>query len=43
MHIKAVADLLGHGSISVTGDLYGHTTPEQAKNAVDILAARLAE
>lgn len=43
VHIKAVADLLGHGSISVTGDLYGHTTPEQATNAVSALAALLAQ
>jgi len=26
VHIKAVADLLGHSSISVTGDIYGHTS-----------------
>ena len=26
VHVKAVADLLGHSSISVTGDIYGHTT-----------------
>jgi site-specific recombinase XerD len=26
VHIKAVADLLGHSSISITGDIYGHTT-----------------
>ena len=25
VHIKAAADLLGHSSISITGDLYGHT------------------
>lgn len=43
VHIKAVADLLGHGSIAITGDLYGHTTPEQAKGAVDALAALLAQ
>lgn len=42
VHIKAVADLLGHGSISITGDLYGHTTPEQAKGAVEALAKLLA-
>ncbi|SLH43665.1 phage integrase family protein [Mycobacteroides abscessus subsp. massiliense] len=41
VHIKAVADLLGHGSISITGDLYGHTTPEHAKSAVEGLAALL--
>ena len=26
VHIKAVADLLGHSSISITGDVYGHTS-----------------
>jgi integrase len=34
-HIKAVADLLGHSSISVTGDIYGHTTDNAARHAVD--------
>ncbi len=37
VHIKAVADLLGHSSISITGDIYGHTTPTQARTAVDAL------
>jgi hypothetical protein len=27
VHIKAVADLLGHSSIAITGDVYGHTWP----------------
>jgi integrase len=35
VHIKAVADLLGHSSISVTGDIYGHTTDNAARGAVD--------
>ena len=35
VHIKAVADLLGHSSISVTADLYGHTSDEAARSAVD--------
>jgi integrase len=35
VHIKAVADLLGHSSISVTGDIYGHTTDVAARGAVD--------
>jgi hypothetical protein len=30
VHIKAVADLLGHSSISITGDIYGHTSDETA-------------
>jgi hypothetical protein len=38
VHIKAVADLLGHSSIAVTGDVYGHTTDDKARTAVDGLA-----
>ena len=40
-HIKAVADLLGHSSIAVTGDVYGHTSDDTARAAVDALGARL--
>jgi integrase len=40
-HIKAVADLLGHSSVSITGDIYGHTLDDTARAAVDGLAARL--
>ena len=35
VHIKAVADLLGHSSIAITGDVYGHTTDDIARAAVD--------
>ena len=35
VHIKAVADMLGHSSISITGDIYGHTTDNAARSAVD--------
>ena len=35
VHIKAVADMLGHSSISVTGDIYGHTSDGTARAAVD--------
>jgi integrase len=35
VHIKAVADLLGHSSISITGDIYGHTSDTAARGAVD--------
>jgi integrase len=41
VHIKAVADLLGHSSISITGDVYGHTSDDTARAAVDGLAGRL--
>ena len=32
---EAVADMLGHSSISVTGDIYGHTSDGTARAAVD--------
>jgi site-specific recombinase XerD len=32
VHIKAVADLIGHSSIGVTGDIYGHTTDNAARH-----------
>jgi integrase len=41
VHIKAVADLLGHSSIAITGDIYGHTSDDTARAAVEGLAAQL--
>lgn len=41
VHIKAVADLLGHSSISITGDIYGHTSDNTARAAVDGLTTAL--
>lgn len=41
VHIKAVADLLGHSSIAITGDVYGHTSDDTARAAVDGLASQL--
>jgi integrase len=41
VHIKACADLLGHSSIAVTGDIYGHTSDTTARSAVDALADQL--
>jgi integrase len=41
VHIKAVADLLGHSSISVTGDIYGHTSDDTARTAIDSLSGAL--
>ncbi|MGO9924818.1 MAG: hypothetical protein ACLPLP_01405 [Mycobacterium sp.] len=35
VHIKAVADMLGHSSIAITGDIYGHTSHHTARAAVD--------
>jgi integrase len=41
VHIKAVADLLGHSSISITGDIYGHTSDDTARKAVEGLSTTL--
>lgn len=40
-HIKAVADLLGHSSIAITGDTYGHTSDATARAAIDTLGESL--
>jgi integrase len=41
VHIKAAADLMGHSSISITGDLYGHTSDDTARAAIDGLGIAL--
>ena len=35
VHIKAVADLLGHSSIAITGDIYGHTSDATTRAAIE--------
>jgi len=39
--VNAVADLLGHSSTAITGDVYGRTSDDTAWAAVDGLAERL--
>jgi integrase len=41
VHIKAVADLLGHSSIAITGDTYGHTSDNAARAAITGLGSQL--
>jgi integrase len=41
VHIKACPDLVGHSSISITGDIYGHTSDTTARSAVDAPADQL--
>jgi integrase len=41
VHIKAVADLLGHSSIAITGDIYGHTSDATTRAAIDALSGVL--
>jgi integrase len=40
-HIRAVADLLGHSSISITGDIYAATSDDTARKAVEGLSTSL--
>jgi site-specific recombinase XerD len=39
--LKVVSDMLGHASISITGDVYGHVSPDVSRRAVDTLSAGL--
>jgi integrase len=41
VHIKAVADLLGHSGIAITGDIYGHASDAATRSAVDGLSEAL--
>jgi integrase len=41
VHIKAVADLLGHSSIAITGDIYGHASDVATRSAVEGLSDAL--
>jgi integrase len=41
VHIKAVADLLGHSSSAITGDTYGHTYDAAARAAIESLSGKL--
>jgi integrase len=41
VHIKAVADLLGHSSIAITGAIYGHASDVATRSAVDGLSDAL--
>ena len=35
--LKVVSGILGHSSIAVTGDVYGHVAPDVSRDALDIL------
>jgi integrase len=41
VHIKVVADLLGHSSIAITGDIYGHPSDATTRAAIDVLSDAL--
>jgi integrase len=40
--LKVVSDILGHSSIAITGDVYGHVAPDVSRDALDILGDVLA-
>jgi integrase len=35
--LKVVSDILGHSSIAITGDIYGHVSPDVVRQAMDLL------
>jgi integrase len=42
VHIKAVADILGHSWIAITGDIYGHSAPVHLREALQWFIAAAA-
>lgn len=40
--LKVVSDVLGHSSVSITGDIYGHVSPEVSATAMERLSAAFA-
>jgi integrase len=36
--LRVISDILGHSSIAVTGDIYGHVSRDVARQAVDTLS-----
>ena len=40
--LKVVSDVLGHSSVSITGDIYGHVAPEVAADALANLETAFA-
>lgn len=39
--LKVVSEILGHSSIAITGDVYGHVSPDVAREAMSALGAVL--
>ncbi len=35
--LKVVSEILGHSSIAITGDIYGHVSPDVARQAMSTL------
>ena len=43
VHAKAIADILGHSSITVTMDTYGHLLKGVGEEAINVLEKQLSE
>jgi integrase len=41
--LKVVSEILGHSSIAITGDVYGHVAPDVSRGAMDALGAAFGE
>ena len=39
--LKVVSEILGHASVAITGDIYGHVSPEVSSSAMDALSNAL--
>ena len=39
--LKVVLEILGHASIAITGDVYGHVSPDVSREALATLSASL--
>jgi hypothetical protein len=40
---KVVSEILGHSSIAITGDVYGHVSPDVSRDAVQTLGEVLGD
>ncbi|MFE4951039.1 tyrosine-type recombinase/integrase [Leifsonia sp. NPDC056665] len=40
--LKVVSEILGHSSVSITGDIYRHVSPEVSATAMDYLSTAFA-
>jgi Phage integrase family len=41
--LKVVSEILGHSSIAITGDVYGHVAPDVSRGVMDILGAAFGD
>ena len=41
--LKVVSEILGHSSIAIAGDVYGHVAPDVSRGAMDVLGAAFGQ